>query len=85
MKRDNKKPQWQAEERQKTITVKTRQTQLNAIAKYDSKFHPTMCRVPLDLYDKITATGESANSVIIKALEQYFSQIERDKAEKSQD
>lgn len=75
------------EPKSKTITIeyKTLECQRRANANYENKFKRINCRLEQDLYDKITATGESANSVIIKALEQYFAQIERDKAEKSQD
>ena len=52
---------------------KTSEAQLRAIRKYEEKNKRINCRVPPDLWEKIESTGESANSIIIKALELYFS------------
>lgn len=53
---------------------KTSEAQLRAIRKYEEKNKRINCRVPPELWEKIEGTGESANSIIIKALELYFSE-----------
>lgn len=53
---------------------KTSEAQLRAIRKYEEKNKRINCRVPAELWEKIESTGESANSIIIKALELYFSE-----------
>lgn len=51
---------------------KTSESQRKAIKKYDSKYKRINCRIPPELYQRITETGSSANSVILDALRKYF-------------
>lgn len=52
--------------------IKTSESVLKANAKYAAQFKRINCRIPFDLYDKVEATGRSANSVILAALEAYL-------------
>lgn len=54
-------------------SYKTSEAQRRAIRKYESTHKRINCRIPPDLWQKIVQTGESANSIILKALERYFS------------
>lgn len=51
---------------------KTSAAQLRAIKRYEEKNKRINCRIPADIWEKIAASGESANSIIINALRQYY-------------
>ena len=51
---------------------KTSAAQLKAIQKYEKNFKRINCRITPELWQRIEKTGQSANSVIVAALEQYL-------------
>ena len=57
-----------------TKSRKTSEAQLRAIKRYEEKNKRINCRIPEKLWAQMEATGESANSTILKALELYFDQ-----------
>lgn len=57
-----------------TKSRKTSEAQLRAIKRYEEKNKRINCRIPGKLWEQIENTGESANALIIRALEEYFSQ-----------
>ncbi len=57
-----------------TKTHKTSEARRRAIKRYEEKNKRINCRIPEKLWAQMEATGESANSTILKALELYFDQ-----------
>lgn len=62
---------------EQTVVIKTHKTseaRRRAIKRYEEKNKRINCRIPEKLWAQMEATGESANSTILKALELYFDQ-----------
>lgn len=62
------------EDREKAPRRK-RQSNKEAVAKYQQKFKRINCRLDPELYEAITKTGQSANSFIVEAVKEKLARV----------